>query len=106
MVRSALTAAVLTAITLGGVSAVRAANLPSFLQSGDAFCTNQRDFDDLATNGHVRAGSANETCVNVTKPTRVAVMGGQGGVKAMVLVMNGPYAYSIGWTNGKLPLAK
>ena len=106
MARSLLSATIVTAIALGGMSAARAANLPSFLQGGDSFCTNQADFDDLVTHGHVRAGSAIETCITVSQPTRVAVMGGQGGTKAMVLMMNGPYAYSIGWTNGKLPLAK
>ncbi len=80
--------------------------VPSFLQAGDAFCTSQVDFDDFAANGHVRPNSAIETCQTIIKPTRVAVMGGQGKVKSMVRVMNGPLAYSIGWTNGALPLAK
>jgi hypothetical protein len=84
---------------------VRAAELPSFLQRGDAFCTSETDFNDLVTNGHVRANSAIETCVVIAKPTRVAVMRGQGGVKSMVRVMDGPYSWEIGWTNGKLPLA-
>ena len=99
-------AAMTTVITLSGVPAAGAVELPSFLQSGDAFCTSQMDFDDLVANGHVRAGSAIETCVTVDKPTRVAVVGGRGGTKSMIRVMNGPYAYEIGWTNGALPLAK
>ena len=106
MSRLFATAAFMTVITLAGVQAARAVELPSFLQAGDAFCTNQADFDDLVANGHVRAGSAIETCVTVIKPTRVAIVGGHGGMKSMIRVMNGPYAYSIGWTNGQLPLAK
>ena len=83
----------------------RATDLPSFLQRGDAFCTSEADFNDFAAHGHVRENSAVETCVTISKPTRVAVMHGQGGVKSMVRVMDGPYAWAIGWTNGKLPLA-
>lgn len=83
----------------------QAADLPSFLQKGDAFCTSEADYDDLVKNGHVRAHSAIETCVTITQPTRVAVLRGRGGIKSMVRVMNGAYAYEIGWTNGKLPLA-
>ena len=59
----------------------------------------------MVTNGHVRARSAIETCVMIGVPTRVAIVGGQGGTKSMIRVMNGPYAYAVGWTNGKLPLA-
>ena len=29
-----------------------AAEVPSFLQKGDAFCTSQRDYDDFVQNGH------------------------------------------------------
>ena len=83
----------------------RAVELPSFLQRGDAFCTSEADYDDFVAHGHVRANSAIETCITISKPTRVAVMRGQGGVKSMVRVMDGPYAWAIGWTNGKLPLA-
>ena len=96
----------LTAAVLLMPFAARAAELPSFLQMGDAFCTTQRDFDDYAANGHVRANSAIETCQTIIAPTRVAIMSGAGKVKSMVRVMNGPLAYSIGWTNGALPLAK
>ncbi len=83
-----------------------AEELPSFLQTGDQFCTSEADFDDLVAHGRVRPNSAIETCQPVIKPTRVAVLRGQGGVKTMVRVMNGPLAYSVGWTNGKLPLAR
>jgi hypothetical protein len=85
----------------GGAQALE---LPSFLQTGDAFCTNQADYDDYAAHGRVRPNSAIETCVQIDKPTRVAIIGGKGGAKSMVRVINGPYAYAIGWTNGKLPL--
>lgn len=83
-----------------------AEELPSFLQTGDAFCTSEADFDDLVAHGKARANSAIETCQKVVRPTRVAVLSGKGGVKTMIRVMNGPLAYSIGWTNGKLPLVK
>ena len=106
MSRLFATVALVSVITLAGVQASHAIELPSFLQSGDKFCTNQADFDDLVAHGHVRAGSAIETCVTVLKPTRVAIVGGQGGTKSMVRIMSGPYAYSVGWTNGALPLAK
>ena len=88
------------------VQPVRAEELPSFLQTGDTFCTSEADFDDLVSHGKVRANSAIETCQKVVRPTRVAVMSGKGGSKTMIRVMNGPLAYSIGWTNGKLPLAQ
>ncbi len=106
MSRHIATVTMMTVMTMVGVQTARAVELPSFLQTGDAFCTNQADFDDLVANGHVRAGSAIETCVRVVAPTRVAIVGGQGGIKSMIRVMNGPYAYEVGWTNGKLPLAK
>ena len=54
----------------------------------------------------MRANSAIETCQTIIKPTRVAVLNGTGKTKSMVRVMNGPLAYTIGWTNGALPLAK
>ena len=87
-------------------SHAEATELPSFLQRGDAFCTSETDFDDLAQHGKVRAGSAIETCQTIIKPTRVAILTGRGGRKSQVRVMNGPYAYAVGWTNGALPLAK
>ncbi len=105
MSRLVAAAVLMTAIFSAPMSA-RAVELPSFLQMGDAFCTNQADYDDFAAHGKVRANSAIETCVTIIKPTRVAIMGGQGKAKSMVRVMNGPYAYSIGWTNGALPLSK
>ena len=98
--------ALLTGAILSLPFAARAVEVPSFLQTGDAFCTSQRDYDDFAANGHVRANSAIETCQTIIAPTRVAIIGGQGKVKSMVRVMNGPLAYTIGWTNGALPLAK
>ncbi len=101
MVRSA--AAVLLAFVC--CQAAWADELPSFMQSGDTFCTSEADFDDLVAHGKVRPNSAIETCQRVVKPTRVAVLSGKGGSKTMIRVMNGPLAYSIGWTNGKLPLA-
>ncbi len=85
--------------------AVLAKELPSFMQVGDAFCTNEADFNDYAAHGHGRARSAIETCVTIDRPTRVAVMSGVSGTKTMVRVMAGPMSYSVGWTNGKLPLA-
>ncbi len=84
----------------------RAVELPSFMQPGDAFCTDQSDFDDYATRGQVRPNSATETCRTIRQPTRVAILSGQGGHKTMIRVIAGPYVYSIGWTNGALPLAK
>ncbi len=101
-----LAAATLTLVTFLAPFAAHADDVPSFLQTGDAFCTNQADYDDFVAHGHVRANSAIETCQTVIAPTRVAVIGGQGKVKSMVRVMNGPLAYEIGWTNGALPLAK
>ena len=102
IIRAALLAATVAAAPL----AARAIELPSFLQTGDAFCTSQMDYDDFVANGRVRPNSAIETCQTITKPTRVAILGGAGKVKSMVRVMNGSLAYSIGWTNGALPLAK
>ena len=85
---------------------LRAAELPSFLVGGDAFCTRESDFDDYAAHGRPRANSAVETCRTIDRPTRVAILNGQGKVKSMVRVMSGPYAFIVGWTNGTLPLAQ
>ncbi len=104
-----LVAAALLAVLFGAPLMARnagAEELPSFMQSGDAFCTNEADFDDLVRRGAIRANSAIETCQTVIKPTRVAILRGRGGVKSMIRVMNGPYAFVVGWTNGKLPLVK
>jgi hypothetical protein len=86
--------------------AAHAVELPSFMQPGDAFCTEQADFDDYAAHGKVRPNSATETCRTIQVPTRVAILSGQGGQKSMIRVIAGPYVYSIGWTNGALPLAR
>ena len=103
----AIAATLLTvATTLAAPCVAGAMEMPSFLQTGDAFCTSQTDYDDFVAKGHVRANSAIETCQTIISPTRVAIIGGQGKVKSMIRVMNGPLAYSIGWTNGALPLAK
>ena len=99
-----LLAAALLTLVFGHMA--HAEDLPSFMQAGETFCTSEADFDDLVKRGKVRPNSAIETCQKVVKPTRVAVMGGKGGQKTMIRVMNGPLAYSVGWTNGKLPLAK
>ena len=101
-----LAAAFLVAASLLRWQAAGATEVPSFLQRGDAFCTSQADYDDFVAKGRVRPNSAIETCQTIVFPTRVAIIGGQGSVKSMVRVMNGPLAYSIGWTNGPLPLAK
>ncbi len=93
-------------LLVSAVGPLRAAELPSFLQVGDAFCTRESDFDDFAARGRARANSAIETCQTIDRPTRVAVMGGRAKQKSMVRVINGPYAYSVGWTNGALPLAR
>ena len=80
-----------------------AADLPSFLQAGDAFCRDEGEFDAL---GRSAKGIALPSCQDIHQPTRVAVLAGRGGVKSMVLVTSGPEAYQVGWTNGALPLAK
>jgi hypothetical protein len=80
------------------------AERPSFMQTGDAFCTNEADFNGFAARGRARANSGTETCRMVAIPTRVAILNGQGGSKTMVRIMSGTNAYEIGWTNGKLPV--
>ena len=80
------------------------AERPSFLQVGDAFCTNEDDFDGFTARHAARPNSAGETCRTMTQPTRVAILGGHGGLKTMVRIMAGTYAYQIGWTNGALPV--
>ncbi len=79
-----------------------AADLPSFLQPGDVFCSGEAQFDAFSHG----TGSAQPGCDLVREPTRVAVIGGTGGVKSMVRVISGPAAYQVGWTNGALPLAR
>ena len=85
-------------LLLAGAGASMAAELPSFLRQGDGFCTDEADFDAFAV------GHAGGTCHMIASPTRVAVIGGTGGVKSVVRVMSGPDAYQVGWTNGALPI--
>jgi hypothetical protein len=81
-----------------------AIEIPSFMQSGDAFCTDEDDFNGFVTRGHARANSATDTCRVITRPTRVAILNGAAGLKTMVRLMSGSNAYEVGWTNGKLPV--
>ena len=94
----------LAAFWLASTSVAFAAERPSFLQAGDAFCTNEADFNGFAARGRARANSGTETCRTIAIPTRVAILNGQGGSKTMVRIMSGTNAYEIGWTNGKLPV--
>ena len=77
---------------------------PSFMQSGDAFCTNEDDFNGFAARGKTRMNSSTETCRIISIPTRVAILSGQGGTKTMVRIMSGTNAYEVGWTNSRLPV--
>ena len=81
-----------------------AAERPSFMQTGDVFCTNETDFDGFATHGRIRTETVMESCRRMTAPVRVVILSGQAGVKTMVRLANGPDAYAVGWTNGTLPL--
>ena len=94
----------LAAFLLASTSVAIAAERPSFMQKGDAFCTNEADFNGFAARGHARTNSGTETCRTIAIPTRVAILNGQGGTKTMVRIMSGTNAYEIGWTNGKLPV--
>jgi len=85
-------------------NAARALELPSFLQHGDAVCTNEDDFNGFVNRGSPRLNSATDTCRLIPTPTRVVIISGQGGVKSEVLIMSGANAYEVGWTNGKLPV--
>ena len=90
----------------GGIAIAKAGELPSILQAGETFCTSEADFDDFASHGAQRSNSGTETCTRIDRPVRVAVLNGRGGVKTEVRLSNGPMAYSIGWTNGRLPVAR
>lgn len=79
---------------------------PSFVQRGDVFCTDENDFDGYLRRGRIRQASAAESCFVVSEVTRVAVIRGGGGGKAMVRFMQGPYAAYVGWTNSALPAAR
>jgi hypothetical protein len=94
----------IVALLLASSPLAFAAELPSFMRSGDAFCTNQDDFNGFVARGKVRANSGTETCRIIAIPTRVAVLSGQGGTKTMVRIMSGTNAYEVGWTNGALPV--
>jgi hypothetical protein len=94
----------IVALLLASTPVALAVEQPSFMQEGDAFCTNEDDFNGYATRGHPRENSGTETCRTVGKPTRVAILNGHGGTKTMVRIMSGTNAYEIGWTNGKLPV--
>ena len=85
-------------------SIAKAVELPSILQAGDTLCTSEADFDDFMAHARVRPNSGIETCTRMSTPVRVAILSGQAGRKTMVRVIAGPMAYSIGWTNGNLPL--
>lgn len=95
--------ALATLLALAPIAA-HAVERPSFLQAGDGFCTNEADFDDYVAHGRSRANSATETCQTITQPTRVAILGGQGGAKSVVRIMAGASSYVVGWTNGALPV--
>lgn len=92
------------AVLLVSAGAATAVERPSFMQNGDAFCTNEEDFNGFAAHGQLRANSGTETCRTIAGPTRVAILSGEGGTKTMVRIMSGANAYEIGWTNGKLPV--
>lgn len=94
---------VLGVALLGGMLPARAVELPSVLQAGDMFCINEADFDDFASHGARRSNSGTETCSRIDRQVRVAVLSGHAGVKTMVRVASGPMAYSIGWTDSRLP---
>jgi hypothetical protein len=94
----------IVALLLASAPAALAVERPSFLQAGDSFCTSEDDFDGMTARGHSRVDSGTETCRTVTKPTRVAILSGQAGLKTMVRIMSGTNAYEIGWTNGTLPV--
>lgn len=83
-----------------------AVELPSILQSSDMFCRSEADFDEFLARGRLRPDSGTETCVRITAPIRVAVMSGEASRKSMVRVMAGLMAYTIGWTNGGLPIIR
>ena len=83
--------------------AVRAEETPSFLQRGEAFCTDENDFNAYRRTGRLRVASAVESCVVIDQVTRVAVRRKYEQGKTMIRVMQGPYAAYIGWTNGALP---
>jgi hypothetical protein len=92
------------AVLLASTSLALAVERPSFMQSGDAFCTNEDDFNGFAARGKSRENSATETCRTIAIPTRVAILSGAGGIKTMVRIMSGTNAYEVGWTNSKLPV--
>jgi hypothetical protein len=94
----------IVAVLLASIPMAMAVERPSFLTKGDAFCTNEADFNDFSSHGKLRDNSGTETCRLIAIPTRVAILNGQGGQKTMVRIMSGTNAYEIGWTNGKLPV--
>lgn len=94
----------IVAVLLASTPLALAVERPSFMQSGDAFCTNEDDFNGFAAHGKTRANSSTETCRTIAIPTRVAILNGQGGTKTMVRIMSGTNAYEVGWTNSKLPV--
>ncbi len=94
----------IVALLLASAPLAIAVERPSFMQSGDAFCTNEDDFNGFIARGKPRANSGTETCRTIAIPTRVAILSGQGGSKTMVRIMSGTNAYEVGWTNGKLPV--
>jgi hypothetical protein len=94
----------MVALVLASTHIAFADEAPSFMQSGDAFCTNEDDFNGFVSRGKMRANSGTETCRTVAIPTRVAILNGQGGAKTAVRIMSGTNAYEVGWTNGKLPV--
>ncbi len=94
----------IVAMLLASAPLALAIERPSFLQAGDAFCTNEDDFNGFVSRGKARANSGTETCRVIAIPTRVAILSGQGGTKTEVRIMSGTNAYEVGWTNGQLPV--
>ncbi|MGI4941994.1 MAG: hypothetical protein ACRYHQ_15780 [Janthinobacterium lividum] len=77
---------------------------PSFLVSNEVLCLDELDFNAFARTGRFHTRGSQESCTRVTALTRVVVKA-QSGPKSEVLVVAGPLAWNVGWTNGRLPLA-
>ena len=91
------------ALLLAAGSTAAAGELPSFLRAGDAFCSDETDFDRFASHA-AQALPAQTSCDSMEAPVRVAVLGGTGGLKTLVRVLSGRHAYQVGWTDGTLPI--
>lgn len=100
---------------------------PSFMVPNDVLCLDEFDYNAYSETGRFHSRGSRESCTRVTQLTRVIVLnqganpkqaGGTqatgtpatgtqaAGTRSEIMVVSGPLEWTVGWTNGRLPIAK